>query len=384
MNPLTPAGGMRIPAECIIKIDGKEVKEFYPYLNEVNVEMSRKSATVATLKFNLIRDETGKWLVLDHGSPDTTLMRWRKIEIFASFAERKEEVMRGYIREVKPNMPADMSAASLTVVAQDESILLDRQHMRRNWVTTDENSMNDGDIVKTVAKDLQLQANAQKGLDNVSLNNNGTYIKFLRDRADANGYEFYFRKGTIHFHKPELEGKTQPAIMLYAGWSTNCLSFSVSDDGHKPDKVSVTQAKQKGAGAEDEQLFKSDLKALGKSPATSENMGLKPFVWQLEQANGATDVEIKARAQASANENAWKISADGELDGTLYGHVLLNFQTVYVDGAGDAYGGLYYVDRVTHRFTIDGYRQNFKLVRNAIGDQGNPALQNRLSSVLGG
>lgn len=384
MNPLGQTDSFRQPAECIIKVDGKELKDFYPYLNEVSVEMSRKSATVATLKFNLIRDENGKWLVLDHGSPDTTLKPWRKIEIFASFAERTEEIMRGYIREVKPNFPTDMSAATLTVTAQDESYLLDRQHVRRAWVTKDENSIKDGDIVKTIARGSQLKANAQNGLENVSLNINGTYIKFLRDRADANGYEFYIREGAIHFHKPELEGQAQPTIMLYAGWSTNCLSFSVSNDGHKPDKVAVIQAKQLGSGAEDEQLFKSDLKVLGQKPAFSENMGLKPFVWQLEQANGATDIEVKARAQALANENAWKISAEGELDGTLYGHVLLNFKTVYVDGAGEAVGGLYYVDRVTHRFTIEGYRQNFKLLRNAIGDQGNPVAQSRLSAVLGG
>ena len=384
MNPLAQSSGLRQPAECIIKIDGKEVKEVYPYLNEVSVEMTRKSATTATLKFSVFRDEKGKWAVVDLGSPDPTFKRWRKIEVWAAFAERKLEVMRGYIREVKPDYPADMSGATLTVTAQDESILLDRQHIRKNWVTTDDNTMSDGDIINAIARKLQLKADAQKGLDNVSLSNNGTFIRFLRDRAEANGYEFYFREGTIHFHKPELEGAVQPPIMLYAGWSTNCLSFNVSDDGHKPDKVALSQAKKQGAGAEDEQEFESDLKSLGKSPAKSDNMGLKPFVWQMEQANGATDVEVKARAQALANENAWKITANGELDGSLYSHVLFNFQTVYVDGVGDVYGGLYYVDSVTHRFDIAGYKQSFKLIRNATGDQGQPAQQNRLAGVLGG
>ncbi len=384
MNHPGPTDNLRQPAECIVKIDNKEIKDFYPYLNEVSVEMSRKSATVATLKFNLIRDENGKWLVLDHGSPDPILKPWRKIEIFASFAERREEIMRGYIQKIKPNFPADMSAATLIVTAQDESLLLDREHVRHTWTTTDKNSMTDGDIVKTIARKNQLKAETQNGLENVSLKINTSYIRFLRDRAEANGYEFYIREGTIHFHKPELEGQAQPTIMLYAGWSTNCLDFSISNDGHKPDKVAVIRPKQVGAGAEDEQLFQPDIKVLGQKPATSENMGLKPFAWQLEQVNGATDLEIKSRAQALANENAWKVRAEGELDGTLYGHVLLNFKTVYVDGAGDAFGGLYYVDEVTHRFTIEGYRQHFKLLRNAIGDEGNPSSSSPLSAVLGG
>lgn len=384
MNSLaSTSSGLRQPAECIILIDDKEIKEFYPYLNEVSVEMSRKSATTATLKFSIFRDEKGKWVIVDQGSPEPVIKRWRKIKIIAAFSDHKEEVMRGYIREVKPDYPADMSAASLTVTAQDESILLDREHVAHNWVTSDKNKMIDGDIINTVARKLDLKARVQKGLENVSLNNNGTLIRFLRDRAEANGYELYFREGIIHFHKPELDGTAQPAIMMYAGWSTNCLSFNVSDEGHKPDKVAVVLPKKKGAGAEDKQTFQSDLKTLGKAPATSENMGLKPFVWKLEQANGATDVEIKARAQALANENAWKISATGELDGSLYGHVLFNFKTVYVDGMGDVYGGLYYVDSVTHRFNIEGYRQSFKLIRNAIGDQGKPPAQSRLTAVLG-
>ena len=80
---------------------------------------------------------------------------------------------------------------------------------------------------------------------------------------------------------------------------------------------------------------------------------------------GASRAELERRAQAKADENAWKISAEGELDGTLYGHVLLTHVTVEVDGVGETYGGRYYVDEVTHHFDSEGYRQHFKLLRNA-------------------
>ena len=58
----------------------------------------------------------------------------------------------------------------------------------------------------------------------------------------------------------------------------------------------------------------------------------------------------------------------GELDGTLYGHVLLPGQPVAVDGPGEWLGGIYYVDRVSHRFNTEGYRQQIRLLRNAYGD----------------
>ncbi len=39
-----------------------------------------------------------------------------------------------------------------------------------------------------------------------------------------------------------------------------------------------------------------------------------------------------------------------------------------VDGVGEKYGGIYYVDRVTHKFAFEGYTQEFALIRNAYGD----------------
>ena len=77
---------------------------------------------------------------------------------------------------------------------------------------------------------------------------------------------------------------------------------------------------------------------------------------------------MAALAQARANEQAFRITAQGELDGSLYGHVLAVGETVGVDGIGEKYGGIYYVDNVRHRFDQQGYRQTFRLLRNAYGD----------------
>ena len=63
-----------------------------------------------------------------------------------------------------------------------------------------------------------------------------------------------------------------------------------------------------------------------------------------------------------------KVRAEGELDGSLYGHVLRVGEPVPLDGVGERYGGTYYVDSVSHRFSMEGYRQTFTLLRNAYGD----------------
>ena len=87
----------------------------------------------------------------------------------------------------------------------------------------------------------------------------------------------------------------------------------------------------------------------------------------LDEGDETVD-EIEARAQGMVNEASFRIRANGELDGTLYGHVLQVGGTVTVDGVGSRNGGVYYVDTVTHQFSPDGYRQQFQLIRNAVGE----------------
>jgi len=131
--------------------------------------------------------------------------------------------------------------------------------------------------------------------------------------------------------------------------------------------VRVIRAAESGSDPE-EQVFEPDLTLLGRTPASRGSTDLDPFESTMRQAAGSTRAEADARAQAAANENSWKIEATGELDGALYRHVLLNYQTVDVDGVGTTFGGRYYVADVTHNFSINGYRQQFKLLRNATED----------------
>lgn len=114
-----------------------------------------------------------------------------------------------------------------------------------------------------------------------------------------------------------------------------------------------------------------DVTVLGDSAAAEEGAGLgTPSVWRVTKEGDETEEEVRARAQALVNENSFKLRATGELDGSLYGHVLKVGGTVTIDGAGARYGGLYYTDKVVHEFSSDGYKQQFELIRNATGEGG--------------
>ena len=223
----------RHPVECVVKVDGTEITELYPYLREVQVATSRSAAATATLSFDAVRLEDGRWSVQDAGLFDA----WKRITIEARFGPNAEEVMRGFIKEVRVEYPEDRSAARVTVNAQDESLMLDREHVRRA-LSTEDAPMTDGDIVSSIAGDHDLSPEVDTGLTNAALNLDGTYVRLLRDRAEANGYEFYVRGGTLYFHAPRLDQDPAPEpIRIYAGAATNCLRFSAQYDGHKPDVV---------------------------------------------------------------------------------------------------------------------------------------------------
>jgi len=363
------------PFLCRILIDGEEIADLYPYLVETRVISSRKAAAECRLFFDTLRETDGHWLIQDSGR----FAPWTPVSIEAVFTGGSEEVMRGYVREVRADYPEKMGEAKCTVIVQDESIIMDRQHVYKLWSCEDE-PMSDGTIAGTIADDFGFDADVEDGLTNASLIQEGTSIRFLRDRAEANGFELFVRDGCLNFRPAQLESELQPLIKVYQAADSNCIKFSVSHDGYLPDQVALSRAAISGTDIEEE-VISPDMPLLGNSAADSSSSGLDDFVWRIRQPIAPTLEEVKARTQAKVNENAWKITAQGELDGTLYGHVLRTHARVGVAGVGEQYSGSYYVDEVTHIFTPDGYRQGFRLLRNATGDDVSPAAADSLSAV---
>jgi hypothetical protein len=356
---------LREPAECIIKVGtgGGEITDLYPFLVEVTVDATRQEPTVASLRFETRRDEQGQWLVQDSG----VFAPWEPIVIEAAFGATTEEVMRGFIREIKASYPEDAGETTVTVECQDDSLPLDRGHVREVWggdvPTTDQV------IVTTILANYGLTPDPSNGagLSNLTLNQDETDIAFLRRRAEANGYDLLFREGMVYFGPMQLDAEPQETIMVYAGEATQCLRFDVNDDGHQADQVSFDRAETEGEGTVSETVS-PDLPLLGNEPATGQGAGLPEFSWRMRREEGISEEEWMARAQRRANDLSLRVKAEGELDGSLYGHVLRVGEPVGVDGAGDRYGGVYFVDTVKHVFNTDGYRQSFSLLRNAYGD----------------
>ena len=379
MLPDLLSNKLREPAECVIRIgtSGREIIDLYPFLMEVTADITRDRPAVATLKFETRRDENGRWSVQDAG----ILAPWESIVIEAAFGSTTEEIMRGYIREIKADYPEDAGETTVTVECQDESIKLDREHVRYVWGGDAPTS--DRIIVSAILADHDLALDLQSGdgQSELVINQDDTDIKFLRKRAESNGYELLFRRRKVYFGPMRLDAGPQETIMVYAGTGTYCYRLSIRDDGHKPDKVAFDRAQTDGAGVVTE-VVESDLSLLGSESTDSSGRGLNDFTWRMTRQGGMSETEWLARAQKKANELSLKVKGEGELDGSLYGHVLRVGEPVGVDGVGERYGGIYYVDTVRHQFNMEGYRQAFTLLRNAYGDNLGSGAGSLLSGVL--
>lgn len=356
----------RAPAECVITVNGAEIADFYPFLLEVTVETSRTEASTATLGFETRRNELGEWTIQDAG----IFVQWASIVITAVFGNREEEVMRGYIREVNLETPQDAGAAQVKVICQDDSIRLDRPHERKIWGTA-ELPYSDTLLLAEILTPYGLVAHpdngdGQDGL--VGVSQDDTDIKFLKSRAEFNGYELMFREGYVYFGPMRLDADPQDTILIYAGADSNCISLNVRADGHQPDAVAYDAPADSGDATTQEIVY-PDLPVLGTSHADSTDAGLEDFVWKMSAEAGADTERLRAVAQQKINDiDIRRVQGEGELDGTLYGHVLQTGLPVPVDGLGTWLSGVYYVDSVSHGFTAQGYRQKFKLLRNAFGD----------------
>lgn len=363
--------GIAQPASCLIEAgeDAANIGDISNLVSSVEITTSRAEAATGTIVIEDRRKEDGQWMAADSG----LFAPWAPIRISADFQSHTEEIFRGFITLPKPAFPNSGGESLLELSVQDESAALDREQMRTIW---GENApISDLDILTELIAPLALTPDGDSGQGQSSraLAQDATPIVFLRERAAANGYDLIFSEGQVYFGPKRLEGEAQASILVYAGKDTNCLSLEINDDGQRPDQVRFDHAPREEGAETTNETVGPDVPALGQTRVAQDGAGLgTPSVWRVTKEGDETEEELRARAQALVNENSFRILANGELDGSLYGHVLKVGRIVPIDGTGTRYGGLYFVDKVVHSFSTELYRQQFELMRNATGETGSP------------
>lgn len=357
----------RDAGECIVKIGGSEFSEFYPNLRTTQVTLTRRDSAQATLTFAMLRDTDGSWPLAD----DERVRTWAQVEIRVVFGDTEEPFFSGYIREINTDIPRSGSVATVTLECQDIFAAMDRNCRRVTW----DEGRQSLDIIREIIAPYGLSLDTD--LTSTPVDNrhqNKTDYRFIRELAQEHDFEWYLRDRQgglreLYFGPPRASGDASGnKLMIHAGRETNCLTFNVAYDGYQPDRIRVSTAPL--TGTEIARASQTpQLRLFGTQGADSSDRGLDDFEWCLPPGDGNNQERAEGRAQGEAEARAFKLKANGRLDGTAYGGLLLPGTVVEVGGTGRN-NGKWYVDRTVHSFDDSGYHVDFELIRNAAaGDE---------------
>jgi phage protein D len=343
----------------------------------LEVELDNELASLFKLRLAIRRQPSGAWTYVD----DERFQVWKPLTIRAGFNGTTDELISGYITHIKPDFQRDPSSCTVEIWGMDGSVLMDREEKLRAWPNERDSTIASqlfgayglsAVVVETpVAHDEQVSTILQRETD----------MQLLKRLALRNGYECYVAERTGFFHPPRLKEKPQPLLAVHCGpTETNVNQFSVELNALTPTNVAMMQVDRTNKTLLETTVAASQQPVLGKTSATGLLApGVAPGQVYVNRHPTTGTAEMATMCQELYHQAEWFLSAEGEINGNHYAHILKPHGTVTIKGIGEAYCGVYYVTYVTHTFRADGYTQFFRAKRNALRPTGAEAFTRLVS-----
>ncbi len=351
--------------------DVQASSEIIAAIREIEVEDHADMADMLRLHLAVAVSEDGSgWSVLD----DDLLDRLTKLRVTVNIgSETSLPLIEAYVIETRTEFSNRPGESTLEVVAMDPTVLMNLEEKVRAWP-----DMADSDIADTIFGEYgfstqveQTQPTRQE-VDHTTMQR-GTDIQFLRELARRNGYECYVElnpdSGEVegHFHPPRVDETHQGVLSVNMGTATNVNRFNGQYDMLRPVTAQATNVEIGDQEDQSADIDESSLENLGEQAATSQS---QPRRVLLRNTGLSETGELQTYAQAVVDRSAFAIRAEGELSTITYRDILRAKRPVNVRGAGRQFSGTYYVAKVLHRISGEGYTQEFTLRRNALGVTG--------------
>lgn len=314
-----------------------------------------------------IRDGCGSWNVVD----EDVFKRLTKLRITVNVGSGKTEpLIEAYVIETNADFANQPGQSVMNVVAMEPTVRMNLKEIAHPWP-----NMADSEIAEQIFDDYKFDSvvdptQPSHDEDDHTEIQRGTDIQFLQSLAQRNGYECYVElnpeTGNVegHFHKPRLQQPPQGVLSVNLGTATNVNSFHARFDMLRPATVNAGNVDVHSREAQAGQSDTLGDPALGSASTVPSDDARQVL---LSGTGLAQSGELQTAAQALVDRSSWAITAEGEVNTIAYGDVLRAKRPVLVRGAGRQFSGIYYVERVLHTFTGDGYTQQFSLRRNASG-----------------
>jgi phage protein D len=340
----------------------------------LQIEDHSEMADLLRIKLTIgVRPDGSGWTMLD----DDLFPRLAKIDVKGKIANTTETLISAYVIETSVNFSTQPGQTVLSVVAMDPSVLMNLEEKVRPWP-----DMSDSDIASAIFAEYGFTAKVKDSQPARSDNEHrtmqrGTDIQFLQQLSKRNGYECYVETsptGEIegHFHPPATDQKPQGVLTVNMGQDTNVSAFTVRNDMLRPTTVKVKGLEVESLSDQPAESQQQTDDGLGSGTALATD---RPRVVLLTGNGLAKSGELQTAAQAVVDRSGWAIRAEGELNASTYGAVLRAKRTITLRGVGRMFSGTYYVDRVLHVFSAEGWKQRFSIRRNALGLTGRESFQ---------
>jgi phage protein D len=363
-----------------IELGGSEVPELYEDLVELEIELDEELAGMFRFTIALRLQADGNWTYLD----DDRFVLWQKVTVVAGPQDAAEQLIVGYVTHLRPEFKTGLDQCRLQVWGMDSSVLLDRDDVLKDWP-----NKKDSDIAEEtfrahgldpVITDTQVIHDEEVS----TIVQRETDMQFLRRLALRNGFECFVDGDKGYFRPPVLDGGGQPVLAVQFGDKTNVSRFGLDADALRPSGVSMTQVDRVSGELLQVQATPGEEQQLGSTGLDSFlGAGMSPGAVVLDRVVTTGSPEMTALCQGLLDTGEWFVTGEGEADASQYPAVLKPRATVVVKGIGRTHSGTYYVTRVTHRFTADGYQQQFGVKRNALRPTGSEDFSGGGGGLLG-
>ena len=351
----------------IIETRGDEIVFPITDLISLEVELDTEMASMFRLRL-AIRQQRGGWTYLD----DERFRVWNHITISAGFDTGTEELLSGYITHVKPDFPRDTAQCSLEIWGMDHSVLMDREEKLRAWPNERDSTIASQIFSLYGFSSVVQETQVIHDEDISTIIQRETDMQFLQRLALRNGFECYFDGAIGFFRAPRLNSTPQPILAVHFGeQETNVNRFSLEVNALAPAHVTMFQVDRTNKEILETAVETSQQKVLGASDAARLlDRGMAPGRVYVSMNVTTGAAEMATLSQELFHQAQWFVTAEGEIDGNHYEHLLKPRRTVTIKGVGETYSGVYYVTHVTHTFVPNGYTQLFRAKRNALRPTG--------------
>jgi phage protein D len=355
----------------LLEIGGEPASpELLSGIQMLEVEDHADLADMLRLRVSVGVDEgASSWSVLD----EDLFTRLQNVRVALKVGtEAAEPLIDAYVVDVRAALSEEPGRSQLEVVAMDGTALLSLEEKVRAWPDQADSAIASAIFSELGFSPVVEDTSEVRSADDTTTLQRGTDIQFLRRLAQRNGYECFVEVGSGgqtegHFHPPRVEEQPQAILNVNLGSATNVATFTARYDMLGATTAKATGVEVESASDQSADAQAGELKTLGSATTVPSD---RPRKVLLADSGLVRSGELETLARSVVDRSSFAVTAEGTVSTAALGKAVRAKRPLLVRGAGRAFSGTYYVERVLHVFSGDGHEQQLRLRRNAAGVAG--------------